>query len=540
MARMRLRSRSRRSPGEGWLTARDAGGWTTVGNLDSPVRAAVDPAGLVSVAGRSWSLDWWIGAEDRWHVPAREMAVRQVLVGNSPVVETRLRVPSGDAVQRVYAARGLDGQEALVVEVHNETKVPFAVALAVRPYDVGGTGAVGRIALDGTTVRVDGGPALVLPRSPGRFVLSDAAGDAAEVVFAGAAEPARSADLRCPDGRANGALLFPLAHTATLRVALPLDGSGPIDLAALPDAAQVASGWAAVARSGARLEVPNRRLRDAVAASARFLLLGGADPDVATALDLLGYPVEAERRLQEQAGKAPGRSLAAIGRHWALTRDVDAAVAAVPLVAALVPLLARPEDAADAQRGHAALPEVAALLDAVGEPRAAADVRAVEGWEPEAGAPVEPDLETLLAGASPTWTWSTPRAGHDVRANASLVAAVRRLLVQEVAGGLALGPAVPEAWLGQGWEVHDLPTTEGRLSYAIRWHGDRPALLWDLEPLVEGRAPRLTVPSLDPEWSTTDRRGEALLGAVPVPERAGPRRGLSIPVTVEPTRRGPR
>ena len=34
--------------------------------------------------GRGWSLDWWIGAEDRWHLPAEEAAVRQQLVGRQP------------------------------------------------------------------------------------------------------------------------------------------------------------------------------------------------------------------------------------------------------------------------------------------------------------------------------------------------------------------------------------------------------------------------------------------------------------------------
>ena len=29
------------------------------------------------VVGESWTLDWWIGADDRWRVPAREPAVRQ-------------------------------------------------------------------------------------------------------------------------------------------------------------------------------------------------------------------------------------------------------------------------------------------------------------------------------------------------------------------------------------------------------------------------------------------------------------------------------
>src|SRR5439155_879676 len=43
--------------------------WTLVGNLASPGRAAVDPRGLVTPWAGGWSLDWWIGAEDRWHLP---------------------------------------------------------------------------------------------------------------------------------------------------------------------------------------------------------------------------------------------------------------------------------------------------------------------------------------------------------------------------------------------------------------------------------------------------------------------------------------
>lgn len=538
MAQMRLRSRPPRRPGGEWVQAGRTGRWTTVGNLDSPQRAAVDPAGLVAVAGRSWSLDWWIGAEDRWHVPAREVAVRQSLLDNSPVVETRVRVPSGDAVQRVYAARSLDGSDALVVEVHNDTKVPFAVALAVRPYDLSGTGRVDRIELDGAMVRVDGAPAVVLPRSPGRVALSDAGADAAAVAFAGDAERVRAAEIRCADGLANAVLLFPLAHTATLRVALPMAGTASLDPPSLPGADQVASGWAAMTRAGARVEVPNRRLRDAMDASTRFLLLGGADPVVAGALDLLGFTEDAEQRLLTEDGAgAPGRWLGAIAQHWTLTRDITVARAAAPLVASLVSRLARVDDRADADFGHGALPAVAELLDAAGEARAAADVRALAARVPVTP-PTEPDLEVLLATAGPTWTVPGTGTGHDLGANAALVTAVRRLLVCEVDDGLVLSPRVSEAWFGQGWEVHDLPTAEGRLSYAIRWHGERPALLWELEPHAGRRSARLTVPNLDAAWSTTERRGEALLAPVAVPERSPQRRGLTIPVTIEPVRRG--
>ncbi len=102
-----------------------------------------------------------------------------------------------------------------------------------------------------------------------------------------------------------------------------------------------------------------------------------------------------------------------------------------------------------------------------------------------------------------------------------------------------MSPIVPEGWLGQGWEVHDLPTGAGRLSFAIRWHGERPALLWQLEP-HEGIGPvLLTTPALDGSWSTSQPAGEALLAPVPVPERPSQRRGLTIPVTIEPVRRRP-
>ena len=46
--------------------------WTMVGNLTSPWEAIVDPRGLVTPWNDGWSLDWWVGADDRWHVPSRE------------------------------------------------------------------------------------------------------------------------------------------------------------------------------------------------------------------------------------------------------------------------------------------------------------------------------------------------------------------------------------------------------------------------------------------------------------------------------------
>ncbi len=518
------------------MQARGDGRWTTVGNLDGATRWRVDSAGLVQTEGAAWSLDWWIGAEDRWHVPAQEAAVRQELLGNAPVVITRVKVPSGDAVQRVYAARDAVGQEALVVEITNNSTVPFAVALAVRPYAVDGPGRVDRIELANSVVRVDGQAVLSLSRSPGRMAMSTGVGgDSAAVVFAGDATVVAPSHTRCEQGLAQGAWLFPLAHTASLRVVL-LVGEAPVDFDALPDAENVAKGWGVHTRAGARFEVPERRVREAVLASTRFLLLGPVGPFEATALDLAGFADDARRallqdpiRLVERGGDAVA-ALAALGQHWALTRDAAFAKEATQLVAALVPRLPKGAGAVPT----AVLLDAAGLLTDAGEDRAGKDMRALAL---QVGGPDEPrvdDLTERLAEASSTWTWAGVHSGHDLAAHAALVTLVRARLIQEVPGGLALSTGIPEAWLGQGWEVHDAPTGVGRLSYAIRWHGDRPALLWELEPHVGLDPVRLTTPTLDAAWFSTERSGEALLAPVPVPARPARKRGLSIPVVIEP------
>jgi len=501
MAPVRLRSRSHRSPG----SEHPFDAWTTVGNLDSRIRAGVDPSGRVAVAGAGWSLDWWIGAEDRWHRPSQETAVRQQLVGASPVVETRVRIPSGDAVSRAYGARGPRGEDLVVVEVHNDSKVPVALALAVQAHE--GGGRIGALSLAGSVLSVDGSPALHLARSPGRIALSTASDDrpAGEVVLAGDAEPVHASAVTCDAGRAQGVLLFPLAHTATLRVAIAVDGDDrAVDPVELPSAQQVASGWATHSRGAARIEVPDRRLRDAIAASTRFLLLGG-DRGLALA-------ERADRWRHHGIGLHDGEAegLAVLIEEWAREPEPN---------------------------GLAALPAIAELLDAAGERRAATDVRALAPSRPAEPQADPPDLQDLLASASPTWTWSGAGTGHDLTANARFLLAVRAHLVRELDDGLALSPVVPDAWLGQGWEVHDLPTGVGQLSYAVRWHAERPALLWELEPHPGVGPARLTVPVLDPAWSTTEAAGEVLLAPVPVPERPSQRRGLTIPVTIEPVRR---
>jgi hypothetical protein len=142
-------------------------------------------------------------------------------------------------------------------------------------------------------------------------------------------------------------------------------------------------------------------------------------------------------------------------------------------------------------------------------------------------------LRRMLETASPTFTWPEavhPRLGggsagegHHGGAAAGFLGLVRQVVVRETpAGGLALATVFPPEWAGQPLEVHDAPTRQGRISYALRWHGDRPALLWQCErPGVP-----LTVPGLDRSFSTREQSGEALLAPyrarIPIPvEDAG-------------------
>ena len=70
-----------------------------------------------------------------------------------------MRIPSGEAVHRAYSIVGgpTNDDDLVIVEVENRSRVPFALALAVRPYNPEGLAPIERIEVhDGTTVTVDG------------------------------------------------------------------------------------------------------------------------------------------------------------------------------------------------------------------------------------------------------------------------------------------------------------------------------------------------------------------------------------------------
>jgi len=368
--------------------------WTGIGTVASSCRAAVDPRGLLAPWPDGWSLDWWVGAGDRWHLPSREPAVRQSLVGGSPVVETLMRVPSGDAACRAYAVRAGDELgDLMVMEVENRSPVPVAVAFAVRPANLEGVASVERIEVVGrTTVLIDGRPALLLPRPPSAVAGSSfSAGDVVGRVVANRTLDT-FAPVECEAGLAQAAFVFPLSHGSSIRVAVPVDAVGgggparrikghhltsasgrmPALSSPLPSGSDVARSWDALGRRGLRVVLPAGRLADAVDANRKHLLVsldGGGAPSGRTrvgpaatrdatllvgTLDRCGLHAEAAdllagslRRLSGGASSRhlrgafrdagagdTGAALHGLALHWRLTRDAGFVERAAAVAAA--------------------------------------------------------------------------------------------------------------------------------------------------------------------------------------------------------------
>ena len=83
----------------------------------------------------------------------------------------------------------------------------------------------------------------------------------------------------------------------------------------------------------------------------------------------------------------------------------------------------------------------------------------------------------------------------------------RRLVTATVDGAVILPDGIPDDWIGHPFEVHGLPAGRATtLSYAVRWHGERPAVIWE----QTGDAVTLRSPLLDTTWSSSAAAGEHL------------------------------
>ena len=84
-----------------------------------------------------------------------------------------------------------------------------------------------------------------------------------------------------------------------------------------------------------------------------------------------------------------------------------------------------------------------------------------------------------------------------------------QLAIEDAQGRIDLLSDVPlDELLGVNLAVQRIPTTGGLLSFALRWHGERPALLWEFSG---GAGAELTVSALSSDVVPTQANGEVLL-----------------------------
>jgi hypothetical protein len=386
---------------------------TAIGVLGYGARADVDARGALSVD--EIGLDWWVGADDRWHIPAEEAGAYQQRTGPAPIVETAVRVPGGEVAHTAYGATAA-GRAGVVVEIENRSAAPLTIGLVVR------IERRGAIAMEGAVLRIGGAPVLVVSRSPGAWAAGDST---AAIVMSGDAGPPPVPAL---DGPTELALLFPVPHRTTLRAVigdLCSDADGvAVDVRELPGADAVARGWERQLDRGMRAELPAPIGEHVDGARADLLLASRREPAVFVALEDWGFDEEATSAWGELGLRA---------RRTARRRVRDG------------------------------------------------------------------DL------------WAAVRAADPERDTARFLSALRNALVRESDSTIDLLPGFPPDWLGQPITVDALPLRSGPLSFAVRWHGARPALLWDAPAGVE-----LRVPSLDPAWTSKEPAGETLLAEPPV------------------------
>lgn len=253
------------------------------------------------------------------------------------------------------------------------------------------------------------------------------------------------------------AVVLPLGHSTSVRVGV---GAGPGALGHTPGPDEVRRGWMRQIDRSPTLDLPDADLLDRIRRARADVLLGlGWD---------LADPVE--RCLA--AGE-----LVRLGDRGAVW--IEPVVEAVTLV---VKAVKRGGAGADE---HAAMRRAAEVLAGVGEHRAARDVDALRRRFPPA---------------------SRPAGNAGVR---SLVSTIDGL-ANGSDGVVTFLSKVDPTWYGQPIEMHDLPLGTGIAGCAVRWHGERPALLWEVPDGFTVRCP-----GLDPTWSSTAATGEALLSPPP-------------------------
>lgn len=377
-----------------------------IGNRGGHWRGTVTEYGSLLPADGSPELDWYIAADDRWYVPREETTTRQKWYAGFPVCETRVRIPGGDMVQRVYSVADMGGMT--VMEFENDSPMPVVVAVS----------------------RSD----VFTTREPHH-------------------NPPMGIDLPADS------IVLPVGHKSSSRIALahvdPTAGRLPDDTA---NHQQVVRGWETACDKASRMTLPDHTIVATVARVRSELLLGlGHRLDNAIERVRLG---EIHRDSIIEVVDYVHQRLRSEKRSRVLQWDT-------------------PHVLATAARAGVIL----------GDETATGDI--ARAWLRIADRPVQDVPAEIPQGITAiAWAESVLCAGSPSGGECKV-----------------LPHGIPEPWWGASFDVHGLIGDPYRdVSYAVRWHGERPALLWE----VTG-PPGIVL--THGSWMTTDASGETLLPA---------------------------
>ena len=397
----------------------------------------------VGVRGAAWSagvsawgdlfvedqerLRWFIAADDRWYRPSRETTVRQREVSGVPVIETRIKVPGGDAVQRVYGVANFGG--AIVVEIYNDSSLPFAVAF-----------------------------------------------DRGEIATMREPSPTGVQGIDLPAD----SVVFPVGHHATMRAAILINGDSRQisagELESLPSFEQVERGWLAALQISSRVDVPDLSWSSVLTSQRCKVLLSNSaelteSSDINLVVDLLLDRAERVRLGDKPAQWVDEVAVATerILKQCAKTQSVQWFEERALLGAGMV-------------------------LNRAGESRGLQDFVSVWSRLAEAG---------RISGLA----LASPEIAGTVRQIAWIES---QLVAQRRDGVIEICPCgIDKSWLGVNFECHKLlASPEHLISYAVRWHGEKPALLWEIDGPIGAK---VAASAIDHTFSSTEMRGETLL-----------------------------
>ena len=397
----------------------------------------------VGVRGAAWSagvsawgdlfvedqerLRWFIAADDRWYRPSRETTVRQREVSGVPVIETRIKVPGGDAVQRVYGVANFGG--TIVVEIYNDSSLPFAVA-----FDRG----------DISTMREP--------------------------------SPTGVQGIDLPAGSA----VFPVGHHATMRAAILINGDSRQisagELESLPSFEQVERGWLGALQISSRVDVPDLSWSSVLTSQrCKVLLSNSAELTESSDINLL-VDLLLDRAERVRLGDKPAQ--------W--VDEVAVATERILKQCAKTQSVQWFEERALLSAGM--------VLNRAGESRGLQDFVSVWSRLAEAG---------RISGLA----LASPEIAGTVRQIAWIES---QLVAQRRDGVIEICPCgIDKSWLGVNFECHKLlASPEHLISYAVRWHGEKPALLWEIDGPVGAK---VAASAIDHTFSSTEMRGETLL-----------------------------